>query len=136
MKTSWVLDTNVLVSGILTPHGYPGRLVNSVLSGALRLTVDDRILIEYRQVLSRAKFGFPAEQVNAVMALLMRQDLVVPTPLPVDLPDLDDLPFLETAQFATDRVLVTGNTKHYPKNKRHGVEVLSPAQAWPKLVGR
>ena len=134
MKITWVLDANVIVSGILTPFGPPGRLVDAVLEGALRLTVDDRILVEYRQVLSRPKFRITPERLEPLMALFIQQDLIVPEPLKVDLPDPDDLPFLEAARFATDGVLVTGNTRHYPKAKRHGVSVLTPAQAWHKLA--
>ena len=134
MRITWVLDTNVIVSGILTPYGQPGRLVDAVLEGTLRLTVDDRILVEYRQVLSRPKFCLAAERLEALMALFARQDLIVPEPLIVDLPDPDDLPVLEAARFATDRVLVTGNIRHYPGARHHGIILLTPAQAWLKFV--
>jgi putative PIN family toxin of toxin-antitoxin system len=134
MRATWVLDTNVIVSGILTPYGHPGRLIDAVLEGTLRLTVDDRILVEYRQVLSRPKFCIAAERLEALMALFTRQDLIVPEPLMVDLPDPDDLPFLETARFATDRVLVTGNIRHYPGARHNGIIILTPAQAWLRLV--
>lgn len=131
---SWVLDTNVIVSGILNPHGYPGKLVDAVFSGLLRLTLDDRILLEYRQVLSRPRFKIAPEQLAAIMTLFMRQDVVTPAPLGVKLPDPDDLPFLECAKFAIDGVLVTGNTKHYLRAARHGVMIVTPTQAWRRLV--
>ena len=130
---SWVLDTNVIVSGVLNPHGYPGRLVDAIIAGTLRLTLDDRILTEYREVLARPKFGIPRAQLEAVLSLFLRQDVVTPQPLTTDLPDPDDLPFLEAAQLATDKTLVTGNAKHFPKPKRRGATILSPAQAWQKL---
>ena len=130
---SWVLDTNVIVSGVLNPHGYPGRLVDAIIAGTLRLTLDDRILTEYREVLARPKFGISRAQLEAILSLFLRQDLVTPQPLTIDLPDPDDLPFLEPAQLATDKTLVTGNAKHFPKAKRRGATILSPAQAWQKL---
>ena len=132
--TSWVLDTNVIVSGILNPHGYPGKLVDAVFSGLLRLTVDDRILVEYRQVLSRPRFKISPGQLDAVLALLMRQDVVTPASAGVNLPDPDDVPFLECAKFATDGVLVTGNPKHYPRAAHYGVMIVTPAHAWHRLV--
>ena len=52
----WVLDTNVLVSGLLNPSGHPGRLIDAVLSGHLLLAIDDRIFAEYSKVLKRLKF--------------------------------------------------------------------------------
>ena len=134
MRKSWVLDTNVIVSGILTPHGHPGRLFDAVLQGTLRLTVDDRILIECREVLSRPRFAIAPERLEALIALFMRQDVIVPERLKVDLPDPDDLPFLEAARCATDGILVTGNSRHYPRARQHGVTLLTPAQAWNRLV--
>ena len=53
----WVLDTNVLVSGLLSPFGPPGRLVDALLARRLRLAFDDRIELEYREVLARSRFG-------------------------------------------------------------------------------
>lgn len=136
MRKSWVLDTNVIVSGVLTPHGHPGRLFDAVLQGTLRLTIDDRILVEYREVLSRPRFGIAPERIESLITLFMLQDVIVPEPLNVDLPDPDDLPFLEAAQRATDGVLVTGDVRHYPKAKQHGIPLLTPAQAWNRFVER
>lgn len=52
------LDTNVVVSGLLSPFGAPGEIVRMVASGALELCYDARILCEYRNVLLRPKFSF------------------------------------------------------------------------------
>ena len=46
----WVLDTNIIVSGLLVALGFSGRLLDAVLSGRLRLSYDDRIEAEYREV--------------------------------------------------------------------------------------
>ena len=61
-----VLDTNVLVSGLLNPYGPPGRIVQMVAAGALQLCFDARIICEYRDVLVRPVFGFQAEHVEAL----------------------------------------------------------------------
>ena len=53
-----VLDTNVLVSGLLTPFGSSGEIVRMVFSGELILCIDARILSEYKEVLNRPKFKF------------------------------------------------------------------------------
>ena len=132
---SWVLDTNVLVSGFLNPHGPPGRLVDAVLAGALRITFDDRIEREYRDVLARSRFAIPPSLRNAIFGALKEQDAVTPVSRwGHAMPDPDDLPFIEAAIHATDKVLVTGNAKHYPPAVRGGVRVLSPAQAWKRLT--
>ncbi|PYQ32664.1 MAG: putative toxin-antitoxin system toxin component, PIN family, partial [Acidobacteria bacterium] len=65
-----VLDTNVIVSGLLNPEGNPGRIVDLVLAGEVTLLVDDRILGEYRTVLRRRKFGFDPADISDFLDLL------------------------------------------------------------------
>ena len=52
------------------------------------------------------------------------------------LPDSDDECFLDVALLTPDRVLVTGNARHYPPRLRRGVTVLTPRQAVAKLKVR
>ena len=52
---SWVLDTNVVVSGLLVAGGFPGRLLDAVMTARLRLSCDDRVEAEYREVLARPR---------------------------------------------------------------------------------
>ena len=59
-----VLDTNVLVSGLLTPFGSSGEIVRMVFSGELLLYIDARILTEYKDVLHRPKFKFNKENIE------------------------------------------------------------------------
>lgn len=56
MKT-WVLDTNVVVSGFLKPHGPSAMLLDEFFTRRLRLAYDTRILSEYGEVLARSDFG-------------------------------------------------------------------------------
>jgi len=55
---AWVLDTNVIVSGLISPLGPPGRIVDALLARKLLIAVDDRILQEYREDMGRPKFLF------------------------------------------------------------------------------
>ena len=48
-----VLDTNVLVSGLLSPYGSPGEIVRRLAAGELTPCLEVRILVEYREVLLR-----------------------------------------------------------------------------------
>jgi putative PIN family toxin of toxin-antitoxin system len=132
-----VLDTNVLVAGILNPHGPPGRLVDLVFAGDLTLLADDRILSEYDDVLRRSRFGFRTEDVAAVMAFIRLTAEVAPVPpLAVTLPDPDDLPFLEVAVAGEAGLLITGNQTHFaPTVGSHGVRVVSPREALIGLAG-
>jgi len=124
-----VLDTNVLVSGLLFPYGVPGEIVRMVASATLELCHDARILGEYREVLLRPKFSFRAPEVENFLSQIENCGfLVSAVPLRAPLPDPYDEPFLEAAIAGKARCLVTGNTKHYPVRKRQDILVLSPAK--------
>lgn len=123
-----VLDTSVLISGLLSPHGPPGQVIDLILAGEITLLVDDRILAEYVDVASRPKFGFRVEDVARVLDLVRATSEHIPGhPLPVTLPDPFDAPFLEVAVAGNAEVLVTGNTRHYtPTEGQHAVRILTP----------
>ena len=122
-----VLDTNVVVSALLNSFGAPGRVLDLVLAGELTAAYDDRVLAEWREVLRREEFGFATRDVEALLGFVEAEGLGVnPKPLGAELPDPDDVPFLEVA-YAAEATLITGNTKHYPDEARQGVAVLEPA---------
>ena len=122
-----VLDTNVLVSGLLNPYGAPGRIVQMVAAGELALCFDARILCEYREVLMRPAFPFQAEQVDALLDQIGAAGEPAPArPLAWELPDPDDAAFIEVALAADADYLVTGNPRHYPARCCGGVNVVSP----------
>lgn len=131
----WVIYTNVIVSGLLSASGYPGRLLDMLLDRRLYLTFDDRIEEEYREVLTRPKLGITPDRREAFLAILSFQHRILagawmyPPP-----PDLDDQPFLEAAMHSLDHVLVTGNIRHFPKRCRGPVLRLTPREAWERLT--
>lgn len=124
-----VLDTNILVSGLLSPFGASAEIVRMAASGTLELCYDARILSEYRNVLLRPKFSFDQVHVGDLLDQIKTSGhIVAAKPLPKKLPDSDDEPFLEIALFGKVRCLVTGNLKHYPVKERQGMIVLTPAE--------
>jgi putative PIN family toxin of toxin-antitoxin system len=131
----WVLDTNVLVSGLLSPSAPPGRFVDVLLGRRLRLAFDDRVEAEYREVLARPRLGIERPRREAFLAILQFQEHVTAPPWPYRAPlDEDDTVFLEVALQTTARTLVTGNLKHFPPRCRGPVTVLSPRGAWERFV--
>ena len=131
----WVLDTNVLVSGLLSPFGPPGRLVDALLGRQLRIAIDDRIEAEYLDVLARPRLGIAPVRRAAVQAILRFQVHVTASPWPGTAPpDEDDTMFLEVALQTPARTLVTGNLSHFPAGCRRPVVVLSPRDAWGRFV--
>ena len=124
-----VLDTNVLVSALLSPFHTPARVLDLILAGEVEIAFDDRIMAEYREVLARPKFAFDLRAVEDILDFIEHSGIAVTSlPLPAaKLPDIDDLPFLEVAA-AAQATLVTGNVRHFPPDQRAGVAVLSPAE--------
>ncbi|HEU0016709.1 MAG TPA: putative toxin-antitoxin system toxin component, PIN family [Longimicrobium sp.] len=124
-----VLDTNVVVSGLLSPGGPSGRILDLVAGGKLTVVYDDRIIGEYEEVLARPRLAIPVEIAATLLALIERTGVLVPAaPLHVPIPDVDDLPFLEVAAEGA-AVLITGNRRHFDEAASSvGVTVVSPAE--------
>ena len=124
-----VLDTNVLVAGLLSATGLPGWIVEAALAGDIELVLDMAIRQEYAEVLRRRELGLPLDRVNDLLAVIDEFGFpaVAVPPWPVALPDPDDAPFLAVAA-ATGSVLVTGNLRHFPRSCRRGVIVRSLRQ--------
>ncbi len=124
-----VLDTNVLVSGLLTPFGLSGEIVRMVSAGKLILYIDARILSEYHEVLQRPKFNFNNDHINTLISFIKHNgQFVSALPLKSPLPDPDDEPFLEVAIAGNVKCLITGNIVHYPFSHREGINILSPSE--------
>jgi putative PIN family toxin of toxin-antitoxin system len=123
-----VLDTNVLVSGLLSPFGPPGEIVRMVSAGTIRLCVDARLAAEYEQVLLRPRFGFDPDGVASLVDYIDTTGRkAASVPLRMRLPDPDDEAFLEVAIACDADYLVTGNLVHFPSEAGAGVSIVSPA---------
>jgi putative PIN family toxin of toxin-antitoxin system len=124
-----VLDTNVLVAGLLAPFGPCGEIVRMVSSGELVLSLDARTLTEYEEVLGRQKFKFEKHKVDALLDYIeYRGTTVASSPLSQSLPDPDDEPFLEVALAAQAARLITGNELHFPADLCQRLSVFSPSE--------
>lgn len=114
-----VIDTNVLVSALLSSHDDAAtvQVVTRMLSGEVTPVYSGAIMAEYREVLCRKKFGFSPDAVDYLLAAITKFGLWVdPSPSGIVLPDMKDLPFYEVVleKLDDDARLVTGNLKHFP----------------------
>lgn len=115
-----VIDTNVLVSALLTSKDDSAavRVLGKVLSGEIIPVYSNLITKEYREVLSRKKFGFDERTIEYLLSAIEKYGILVnPSPSGIVLPDMKDLPFYEVVLEKRDdeAYLVTGNIKHFPK---------------------
>lgn len=130
-----VVDTNVLVSALLSPDGNPAIVADAVRTLRLTPIVSRAILAEYGTVLRKPRFRFPVVIVDELLVSMRDLSICVePDGVPRNpaLPDPSDWPFIAAALFAGCPI-ITGNIRHFPAAA--GVEVLTPG-AWVARVMR
>src|SRR5438876_131000 len=108
--TRVVIDTNVLVSALLTEHGAQAAVLSLIEAGALLWCVSEPILAEYREVISRPKFSaVRVERLQGVLSTLSQAAVFIPVATVAESSDEPDNRFLECAEAAGADYLVTGN---------------------------
>ena len=132
-----VVDTNVVVSGMLSGASAPAEVLQLILQGELQLLLDSRIVAEYDEVTIRPRFGFhPVERRALLNTLRSVAEDVVAAPFVGGLPDPDDRMFVEVALGGRGDVIVTGNVRHFPLGRsRLGFAILTPRQLIERLRG-
>jgi putative PIN family toxin of toxin-antitoxin system len=111
-----VIDTNVLVSALISPRGNEALILLAVRQGLIKPYFSAEILQEYAEVLARPKFAFRADEIEALIALvrLQGEELLDPPPLSSAAPDPADEKFLACATVAGVDFIVTGNKRDFP----------------------
>lgn len=114
-----VIDTNVLVSALLSSHENAAtvQVVSRLFSGDVIPVFSNDILAEYNEVLRRKKFHFSEDVVRTLLDTITSiGENITPSPSGEVLPDMKDLPFYEVVleKEADNAYLITGNIKHFP----------------------
>ena len=114
-----VIDTNVLVSALLSSHPDAStvQIIGRLIGGEIIPVYSSEIMHEYHEVLSRKKFKFEPRMINYILSAIEKYGVLVnPSATGVTLPDMKDLPFYEVVmeKREDDAYLVTGNLKHFP----------------------
>ena len=114
-----VIDTNVLVSALLSNHtdATMVQLIGILIRGEVVPIYSAEIMQEYQEVLSRKKFKFELNMINYILATIEKYGILVEvSSTGVILPDMKDLPFYEVVMEKRDdnAYLITGNLKHFP----------------------
>lgn len=110
-----VLDTNVIVSAVLTRGGLESHILRLALNGELKPYASLPILREYAEVLARPKFRLTKSAQQQIVEGIQRATMVVaPKPRLLVCPDPEDNMFLECAEAAHAEYLITGNLRHFP----------------------
>jgi len=113
-----VLDTNIIVSALLSPKGLPAKILNFVLNGNLKIVYDNNILSEYIDVLGRKSLKINPELASIVLEFIKKDgEFKIALPQAKHFNDEDDKKFYELFKSGNVDYLITGNKKHFPNEK-------------------
>jgi putative PIN family toxin of toxin-antitoxin system len=124
-----VIDTNVLVSAMISSAGNEALVVLAINQRLVVPCFSREILKEYSDVLGRPRFAFPPDELDALLDLLRhRGELLSPAPVPHTSPDPDDDKFIACALAGKADFLVTGNKRHFPQDGLSRARVVNAAE--------
>lgn len=118
MKIYAVIDTNVIVSALLSRHHNSAtvKILDYLYDRVIVPVYNDEIIEEYTAVLRRPKFNFSEEMVCATIEAIKKGGIdSARISSNEQFPDPKDIVFYEVALANEDSFLVTGNIKHFPK---------------------
>ena len=122
-----VIDTNVIVSALITknPNAATTRVLELALMGEIVPLYDQDVLDEYLEVLTRKKFKLKEDSIQYIIKTITINGIdILRTSFLEDMPDENDRVFYELSLSEPDSLLITGNSKHFPRTPR----VVSPSE--------
>ena len=129
-----VVDTSVLISGMLSKRSYPARVLDAWILKRFEPVVSPELVKEYTSVLARAKFAVlgPVEKRLQVLEMLLSLPWVVMVypeeKIAVVTADLQDNVILECAVCGRASWVVTGD-KHLLRLKSfRGINIVTAEQ--------
>ncbi len=128
-----VVDTNILVSGLLHPGSLPAGVLRGIADRVLTPVVCVEVMAEYAAVLPRPRLRLRPGDIGDLLAMVEATADWVHAPLYTGqppLPDAADWPFIACALVA-GCPLITGNVRHFPPHL--GLTVMT-ARTWIDFV--
>lgn len=109
-----VVDTNIIVSALLSEDGTAFQVLTDVMDGRYEVIVSVEIYNEYDDVLHRDRFGFEKETIEFILEWFRENAVWVEVnKSSIPMPDEKDRIFYDVARCCQAKLL-TGNNKHYP----------------------
>lgn len=145
MVVKAVIDTNIWISALINPFGYPARLKKHFENGDLIAVISEPILNEIADVLSRPrikdKYGITPEDIQELLSLIEEKTEHVLVSGSINIcRDKDDDLIIETALKGNAGYLITRDDDVKFDKKvsaflsQHGISVLTVAK-FLKLIG-
>ena len=129
-----VVDTNVVVSGVLVDEGLPASILDLAANKKILMIVSENILAEYEEVLRRPRFKIASTRIEQVLSTIRKTSTVVRSTRTLAISrDESDNRFYECAEAGKADYLITGNTKHFPLSHK-GTKIVTPRE-FIELIG-
>jgi len=133
-----VVDTGVLVSGLICPQGTTGDVLRALRDRRFVIIYTTPIVVEIVDVLGRspfrAKYQIQSDDVTALVNLIrLRGELVLPQITATACRDPKDNKFLEAAAEGNADAVITGDSDLLVLHSFQGIPILRPAEFLARL---
>ncbi|OIQ60430.1 putative toxin-antitoxin system toxin component, PIN family [Neomoorella thermoacetica] len=129
-----VLDTNVVISGLLVPEGPPGRIIDLWADGKIDVVVSPAVITEYMEVFLRPKFA-KADTMEERQQLLegfinLANTILVLPDIEIDIINADpsDNRFLECARTGETDCIISGDSHLLALKEYEEIPIITPGQ--------
>jgi putative PIN family toxin of toxin-antitoxin system len=126
MKRRVVLDTNVLVSGLL--GGTAAEVIRRWRAGSFDLILSEEIMTEYADVLNRPRFNLPTWVVEELLGYIRARAAWVEPRGEIEIVarDPSDAKFLDAAVIGQADWLVSGDYDLLDMEEYEGISIIPP----------
>ena len=133
-----VVDTGVLVSGLIRPQGTTGDVLRALRDGHFVIIYTTPTIIEIIEVLERqpfrVKYQIQPDDITVLVNLIrLRGELVLPQITVTECRDPKDNKFLEAALTSKADAIVSGDSDLLELNPFQGIPILRPAEFLAQL---
>lgn len=139
MKYRVVVDTNVIISAILNPHGKPTQIINAIIDGKLILITSHAMIDEVRRVLfypkiknllKKKKRATPENISKNFIDRLFKLANITSDEIKLDViqDDHDDNIFLACAVEGKADFIISGDQHLTTLKNYKEIQILSPAE--------
>ncbi len=142
MSVRAVLDTNVLISGLIAVKGIPRRILDAWLEGRYTLVISLYLIEELTFVLSypriAQRLSLSDEELAVILAALLTKAEVTPGKLrlPGVTRDPKDDAVVACAKEGRADYIVSGDQDLLVLGEYEGIQIVTPRQFWEVLMRR
>ncbi len=129
-----VFDTNIFISAAIS-RGNESKLLIAAHNGVFKIVTSLSILKEFKEVISRPKFGFSNDQIkNLILHIIEISEIVEPNiRLDIVKDDPADNKILECAVFSKADIIVSGDKHLLNLKKIKNIPIIKSSELLQRL---